>query len=224
VVNQQLITLFGGVDTGTVNAYALNFAAPYSTLANGIVIYFVGSNTNTGPSTLTVNGLGTIPILNQNGAVLGAGQIIAGGATGVMYYNGNWIIITSANSVPTTGSFSAAVTGGSNAPLTCAYSIVGSNVNVNLPYCAFTSTVVTFTLTGLPAALQPASNKLVPLAIMQNNGAYVTTASAGLASANPGVITFYLAGSPGGWTASGIKGIGYFAFVGNGVTLAYNLL
>src|SRR5271169_231216 len=36
ITNAQLITLYGGVDTGAVNAYVLNFAAPYSSLANGI--------------------------------------------------------------------------------------------------------------------------------------------------------------------------------------------
>src|ERR1700744_1004734 len=55
IINNQLLTLYGGVDSGSVNAYVLNFAAPYSSLSNGIVIYWTPSNTNTGPSTLNVN-------------------------------------------------------------------------------------------------------------------------------------------------------------------------
>lgn len=224
VINSQLLTLFGGVDTGAVNAYIVNFTANFTALTNGIVIIFIAANTNTGASTFTVNSLGTQAIINQTGTALSAGQIVGGQAVEVMYYNGNWLLISTPQSVPTSGSFTATVTGGSNAPLTCAYSLVGGNVNINLPYCAFNSTLVSFTLTGLPTVLQPASNKLVPLAIMQNNGAYVTNASAGVGPTNPGVITFYLAASASGWTASGVKGIGYFAVVGNSVTLSYNLL
>lgn len=88
VTNAQLLTLFGGVDTGSANTYLLNFAWPYSSYANGEVIYFIPANSNTGPSTLNVNGLGVIPITNINGSVLGANQMVAGQTTEVMYYNG----------------------------------------------------------------------------------------------------------------------------------------
>jgi hypothetical protein len=215
--------VYSGTDTGTTNAYAV--ALSNFSYVNGIVLYFIASTTNTGPSTLTINGVGSFAILNQNFTSLSPNQIIAGSVVEVLYSSGSWILLASASSaISTSGTFSATVVGGSSPPLTCAYSIDGSTVNIDLPYCAFTSNNITFLLNGLPALLRPASNKLIPLAIMQNNGVYVTNAAAGIGPNAPGVIVFYLGGSAGGWTGSGIKGIGTFATLGNGVAMTYNLL
>ena len=215
--------VYSGTDTGTTNAYAV--AISNFSYVNGIVLYFIASTTNTGPSTLTINGVGSFAILNQNLTSLSANQIIAGSVVEVLYSSGSWILVASANSaVPTSGTFSATVTGGSIAPLTCTYVKNGINVTINIPFCAFTSTSVNFALTGIPIPIQPpSSNVLIPIAVMQNNGAYVTNASAQIGPAAAGSITFFLGGSPGGWTATGIKGIGYFAVVGTGVTLSYSL-
>ena len=38
IVSNQFLTVFGGVDTGAVNAYALNFAASFAALVNGIYL------------------------------------------------------------------------------------------------------------------------------------------------------------------------------------------
>jgi hypothetical protein len=97
IFNSQLLTLFGGVDTGSNNAYILNFNTPFTSYTNGEVIYFIPSTTNTAipqPVTLNVNGLGPIPIVNINGSALGAGQIQAGQTTQVMYYNGSFQLIS----------------------------------------------------------------------------------------------------------------------------------
>src|ERR1700749_2802417 len=48
VVESQLLTLYGGTDGGTVNAYVLNFAASFSSYIDGTIIYFTPSTTNTG--------------------------------------------------------------------------------------------------------------------------------------------------------------------------------
>ena len=104
----QLLTLFAGVDTGIASAYVVNFVASFSAYANGIVLYFIPANNNTGPSTLNVNGLGVLPILNVTGATLGANQIVAGQMVEVVYYNGNWQLITISNfSGSTIGTFGA---------------------------------------------------------------------------------------------------------------------
>jgi hypothetical protein len=115
IFNSQLLTLFGGVDTGLANNYVLNFATPFTSYANGEVIYFIPSFTNSGPSTLNVNGLGPIPIVNINGTPLGANQISAGQTTQVMYYNGNFQLIS-------VGSFSGVTIGtfGQETPLASA--------------------------------------------------------------------------------------------------------
>src|ERR1700688_1209254 len=55
VTQQQLLSLYGGVDTGVVNAYILSFNAPYATYQDGIAIYWIPANTNTGPSTVNVS-------------------------------------------------------------------------------------------------------------------------------------------------------------------------
>ena len=226
VTNASLTSLYGGTDTGAANAYILNFAAPYSSLSNGIVIYFIPAYSNTGASTLNVNSFGVIPIINQSGTALSANQIVAGGVTAVFYYNGNWLLTSATGSIPQSGTFAATVVGGSTAPLTCSYSLSGQTVNINIPYCAFTSTSNQFYLTGLPTILQPASNKVLPLAIMQNNGTYVYTASVALGGLfGTGDIGFLLNASTSGWTATGTKGVGFLSGVYSlGITLAYNLL
>jgi hypothetical protein len=85
VTSSQLITLFGGTDTGAANAYVLTFTASFSSYSTNPVIYWVPSNNNTGNSTLNVNGIGVVGIYNPNGTQLGANQIVAGQITGVIY-------------------------------------------------------------------------------------------------------------------------------------------
>lgn len=222
LVNSQLITLYGGVDVGSVNAYVINFTANFTSYTDGIIIYWVPANTNTGPSTINVNGLGVITILNQNGNPLTAGQIVVNGITAVFYKGGNFYLTSATGSIPQSGTFSAVVTGGSNPNLTCRYTINGSFVSIDIPYCAFTSTTVGFSLTGLPVILQPASQKILALGTMQNNSAAVFTAQAW---PNGTSITFLLNGSTSGWTASGVKGIGVLSgIIQLGCTINYSLL
>jgi hypothetical protein len=230
VANAQLLTLFGGVDTGAVNAYLLTFASNFTAYANGIVIYFIAANTNTGPSTLNVNGLGVVPIVNQNGAALTAGQIIAGQMVGVAYYNGNWLLILAPAQFPQQGTFTGTFQGfASIGPFTVSYSINGITVNINLPYFSSTSNSTSFSMTGVPTALQPVSTKLVPLAVVSNNGALVTTGAASIgANTGTGTIVFLNNAVIAGWSATGTKGIGIpaiFPFTGGaGDTLVYNQL
>lgn len=93
IVNSQLITLYGGVDTGSVNAYIINFTANFTALTDGIIIAWIAANTNTGASTLNVNGLGVVNILNQDSTALRAGQIFANQIVQVLYKGGNWLLL-----------------------------------------------------------------------------------------------------------------------------------
>ena len=77
IIGGQQLTLYAGVDIGVASAYIVNFTANFTALTNGIVLYFIAGNTNTGPSTLIVNGLGIQPIVNQSGLPLAANQILA---------------------------------------------------------------------------------------------------------------------------------------------------
>lgn len=90
IVNAALITLYGGVDTGVANAYVLNFVSPVPPNTNGQVIFWLPANSNTGPSTINVNGAGVQPILNPNGTPLGANQILANQFVSIIELNGAW--------------------------------------------------------------------------------------------------------------------------------------
>jgi hypothetical protein len=220
VLNSTLLSLFGGVDTGTANAYQLSFTAPYSTLSNGIIIYFLPANTNTGNSTLqvTVNGSplgGVVPILNQNGSQLGSGQIVAGGVTAVFYYNGNWLLTSSTGSVQISGSFLGTLSGGvggSTNPGTCTYAITGNIASLYLPFMnVLVGGTGQVTMSGLPTALQPATHvQTFPIPLCNNNGAIISTC---LGQVNPGsnVISFSASAPPiqggSGFTSSASIGL-----------------
>jgi len=217
IINSLLTSLYAGVDTGTVNAYQLNLTGPYSSLTNGIILYWIPTNTNTGNSTLqiTVNGTpigGVVPILNQNGTQLGAGQIAAGGVAVVFYYNGDWLLTSSTGSIQVAGSFTGTLNGGiggSTNPATCTYSVTGNLASVFLGYMdVLVGPGNTLTMTGLPTILQPATRvQTFPVALASNNGAVITTC---LGQVSPGssVITFSTGSPPlgGTWIGSGVIG------------------
>lgn len=139
VVQAQLITLFGGIDTGAANSYILNFASPFSSYVNGEVIYWIPSNTNTGPSTLNVNGLGVIPITNIDGSALGANQIVAGQTTEVMFFNGAFQLIS-------IGSFSGVTIGtfGEEVPIASATTTDLGTAPAHVVLITGTNTITSF--------------------------------------------------------------------------------
>lgn len=99
IVDSQLVTLYGGVDTGSANAYVLNFVANFTGYADGIVIYWLPANTNTGATTVNVNGLGPVNILNQDGTALVRGQIQANVFQTIIYQGVGFKLITPAQQV-----------------------------------------------------------------------------------------------------------------------------
>lgn len=93
IINSQLISLYGGVDFGSPNAYEITYSAPYTSYTQGNpVIYFIAANSNTGPSTINVNNLGVVPIVNPNGSPLTAGQIVNNQMTQIVWQNGQFIL------------------------------------------------------------------------------------------------------------------------------------
>ncbi len=94
IVNSQLITLYGGVDTGLSNGYIINFTANFTTLTDGIIIAWIAAHANTGASTINVNGLGVVNLLNQDGSFLRAGQIANNQVVQMMYKGGNWLLLS----------------------------------------------------------------------------------------------------------------------------------
>lgn len=93
VQQSQLLTLYAGVDTGSTNAYIVNFAANFSAYADGIVLYFIPSHSNTGASTINVNGLGVISLINQSGTALSANELLASQVATIMYKGGSFLLI-----------------------------------------------------------------------------------------------------------------------------------
>lgn len=165
VVNAALISLYGGVDTGVANAYILNFASPVPPTTNGQVVYWVPSNSNTGPSTLNVNGGGPTPILNPNGTVLGANQLLANQFVSTIYLNGIWQLYGGSGTGVNVGTF------GAETPLTAATttdlgSVPGHNVQI----------VGTTTITSFGASAQ----LVAPIYIGRMTGQLTLTNSANL--------------------------------------------
>lgn len=200
---------FGGNDTGSANAYAIAPSVPWTSLSNGIQITFYAANTNTGGSTLNVNPngsgyLGATSIYNQGGAALHAGQIQAGQFTTVVYYSGAWYLVNNSIQVTT---FTGTLTGYAS-PLTptVTATIMGRMVNLSISSGNSTSNATTFTMTGLPAALQPQNSACVTVVPMEDNSVGIL-AFANLAVGS-GTITFGagVANNPNGFTASGLKG------------------
>lgn len=172
------VTFWGGADGGVANAYTLSFTAPFFTgLTNGNVIWWVPGHTNTGASTLNVNGLGVTNITNIDGSALQAGQLTAGQIAQVIYYNGNFIL-QSAAVLNISGSWSSTLSGpwasGSNPTVTMKYERTGNHVTV---WCDTGATVIctvsaAISASGLPAIITPSSQRLLVCTAINNQSTY----------------------------------------------------
>ena len=82
--NAQQGTLNYGADSGAANAYVVTLTPAPTAYSAGMVVN-VGtiSASNTGASTVNVNGLGVLPILGPGGAALQGGEIVAGSNIGL---------------------------------------------------------------------------------------------------------------------------------------------
>lgn len=213
VTNNQLLTLYGGTDTGVANAYLLNFTAPYTTYVTGTVIYWTPANSNSGASTLNVNGFGVINIVNANGTPLTAGQLVANQVATVIIINSNAVLV-SAGIAAGTASFT--VTGVTGVPsVTVPYSISNGFVTLTIPAFAGTGVSTAFQMSTSTVLLAPPRSQpqLFMLPAMQDNGsniyAQVGSVQATGSPFTTGVlITFYKNGSAGGWVATGTRGVG----------------
>lgn len=165
IVNAALISLYGGVDTGVANAYILNFASPVPPNTNGQVIYWLPANSNTGPSTINVNGAGAQPILNPNGTPLGANQILANQFVSIISINGVWQLYGGSGVGVNVGTFGTEVPIPS-ATTTDLGSVSGHNVQIN-----GTTTITSF---GTSAQV------VAPIYIGRFTGALTLTNSASL--------------------------------------------
>lgn len=213
IVSSQLITLWGGVDTGIVNAYVLDFDASFTSYEDGIVIYWIAANTNTGASTINVNGLGPVAVVNQDGTPLSASQIVAGQVSQILFKDTGFIVISASQS---SGSFEVELYGfvGSLTG-TINYEKRGSLITLYAPIAIVgVSNAGSCVALGIPAELIPANNVLVTCAVVNasNNtasgAAYIVGTGFGITlmvsadGGSGGVNNF----SDTGFTSSGDKG------------------
>lgn len=90
-----------GTDTGVANAYVVALATAPAPLENGQEISFQVKTTNTGPSTLNLNGEGVLPIVGLGLHPLQGNELIAGAVADLQYVvapainggNGGWVLI-----------------------------------------------------------------------------------------------------------------------------------
>lgn len=208
LVNSQLVTLYGGVDSGVVNAYVLNFTANFTAYTDGTVIYWVPSNTNTASSTLNVNGLGNVLILNQNGGSLSPGQIFANQIVTVMYRAGFFYLVSSGQTSNVSGSATLSATGFTTVPTPAIkYDINGHTACVTFFAFSATSNSISFTLTGLPSALVPVQSQQISIGgSLLNSGSVLVSSEVSLTGGSSTVVFTVLANGTA-FTAAGTKGI-----------------
>lgn len=117
------------------------------------------------------------------------------------------VTVNSGDITPSSGSGNvASTTGCTTSPTpTYTYQKIGKIVALVIFSFNCTSNANTFTLTGLPAAVRPASTAAIAsIATAEDNS---TAAIAGAYVNSSGVLTFYRNGSATGWTSSGVKGL-----------------
>lgn len=214
IVDSQLVTLWGGVDTGIANAYVLNFVANFTAYQDGIVIYWLPANTNTGASTINVNGLGPVAITNQDGSALATGQIQANQIAQILY-RGTGFSLLSSLTVISTGTFSLTLATGFTVPLTgdISFARFGNTVTLTRGGANLTGTSNSTAMQGaagaIPASLRPSGQRAALCASLIDNGNVDFFGKVDIAA--DGSITFFKYTSPvfnaNGFTAANAKGL-----------------
>lgn len=209
LTSSQLLTVYGGVDTGIANAYVITIDLPQSAYTDGTFIIFIPSNTNTSTSTINVNGLGPVPIINADGSVLSPGELVDNVAAQIIYQGGSFVLLNPTVSNET-GSFNMTAVDLSGTPtVSVKYARFGRLVILNVPTFTGTSSGTNNRLTGLPTNLQTG----VGATIVRVGGADAT--DNGVVTPGAGSITIAATSNQisclfngGAWTGSGTKTMG----------------
>lgn len=113
------------VSTGSANTYAIAFATPLE-IAKGKRIAFFANVTNTGASTINLNGSGAIAIVRVDGTPLQAGDIRAGYPVDLLYDGTRYILQSAVNLSNYSGTITATAFDGNGSTLT---NINASNIS-----------------------------------------------------------------------------------------------
>lgn len=209
VKSLALLTIYGGVDSGVVNAYVISISLPQSAYTDGTFITFIPANTNTAASTINVNGLGPVAIVNLDGSALSPGEIATNIASQIIFRSGSFQLLnpTFANE---RGQFNMTAVDLVGTPtVVVSFAKYGRLVVLNVPLFTGTSNAVTNRLTGLPTRLQTfpgAITAKVGGVDATDNGVITYSAGAANIAATSNQISFLFKG--GNWTAAGTKTIG----------------
>ena len=181
-----------------------------STTSESLGLFVVAGTNNSDAAFVVVNQANTIQFLRINGdgscalgsaaANLGIGTL---NASGGFFVNANPVAV---NNPGTTFTLTGTGFSGTAPTFSVQYRLVGNLVILNVQSASNnpgTSNATTFTLTGLPAAVQPSAIQVIDR-LLENNGAFIN----GSMIITGGTIT--CCATPGGvgassWTASGAK-------------------
>ena len=123
---------------------------------------------------------------------------------------------------PDASSYTGTLTGCTTAPtVTIQWYKIGKQVTIYVPTSSCTSNAVTFTVTGAPAAIAPATtgcNGLISVGKMEDSTALITDGQACMNGSGTIFFTRASVANFNAWTASGIKGIG-----GGGIAVTHGL-
>ncbi len=164
---QDAAVVWGGAAGGTANAITLTLSPAVTAYTAGMTLRFVAGATNTGATTLNVNGVGAVAVLSPSGAACTGGEI-RNGLISVVVHNGTSWVLRDVLSMPT-----ATTTSGSIGAIQAINSGTGSSLT--LPsggtWVAWWIGVVSATgvITGVPEMAEAAG------------GTTVKTGSAGVA-------------------------------------------
>ena len=175
VLNQQLLSLNGGVDTGSSILYLLNFLSPFTSYAQfaGTPIYFVPANNSAANASINVNGIGVVGIYNANGTAIGPNQITANNITEIVYQanigssgNSGFVLLQS-------GSLTGSIIGtfGQEVPIVSAATTDLGTLPAHVGLITGTTTITSF---GISASL------LAPFYLVRFSGSLTLTNSSTL--------------------------------------------
>lgn len=100
--------------TGSANTYSVSTAQVFNSLTDGLHLAFKANVTNTGASTINVDGLGARPLRSASGVNLAAGEITSGAVYTICYeatanewliHGGPVVVSSGGGSTPTFSSF-----------------------------------------------------------------------------------------------------------------------
>ena len=121
IANSEWLTFVAGTNTITGST-----VTSYASYAGGFAVRFVPANTNTGATTININGVGAKAVTKSGTTALSGGELVAGTAYFLMYDGTQFQIAASTGGGGGGGSFSA-LTSGTN---TAAAMLVGTGASM----------------------------------------------------------------------------------------------